>query len=175
MKVFKLKYNYLIFGLRLLSFIFFLTLFFGLIFIVAPKTLQSNNLNFKIFIGLLAGLFLAAFFIYRFAKLLLTQRNILTFVDGQLKRSDAIIKKESIINVEDIKGFSLTRYPTRVWNFKEIIIYLNSGEKIELPQFLYWNFSDIKKKLESNGLVFLGGEPFRWRFPDRRYYKFEGE
>lgn len=170
---FKIKYNYFIFGLRLLFFLFFLTLLFSFIFFAGPQISTGGNLNFKLFIGLLAGLFLAFFLAYRFGKLLLTQRIVIKLQNGKLIKSDALLKKEDMISVEDIKGFSLTTYPTKVWDFKEITIYLNNGDKIELPQFLYWNFKDIKKTLELNNIKFLGTEPFRWRFLDRRHYHFE--
>lgn len=122
---------------------------------------------------MLAVAFLLIFSCYRFLKLLRTQRNILIFEKNHLKIIDAVFKTERAIHTSEIKGFSLTTYPTKGWDFKEILIYLSNGEKIELPQFLYWNFKDIKPGLELNGLRFLGFEKFRWKFFDSRHYEFD--
>ena len=122
---------------------------------------------------MLAATFLVIFLCYRFLKLLRTQRKILSFENNYLKVIDAIFKSERLIDKSEIKGFSLTTYPTKVWDFKEILIYLTTGEKIELPQFLYTNFKDIKSEFERKGLKFLGHERFRWKFLDSRYYQFD--
>lgn len=95
------------------------------------------------------------------------------FEGGNLKVIDAVSKKQHVISKAAIKGFSLSKYPTRIWNFDEVIIYLSNGNKIELPQYLYWNFKEIKPAFESNGIPFLGFERFRWKFLDSRHYEFE--
>ena len=173
MRDFKTKYNYLVFGLRLLFFLFSIALFLGFIFYAAPKVIQREDFGIKLFIGLLAALFLAIFLPYRFGKLLLTQRNILAFEDGCLIVTDAILKKQYVVSNYEIKGFSLSKYPTKIWDFDEVVIYLNNGNKMELPQFLYWNFKDIKPAFDDNDVMFLGHEPFRWKFLDSRHYQFD--
>ena len=173
MENFRTKYNYLIFGLRVVFFLFFAGLLFVFLFYAAPRMLQDKSFDFKTFIGLLAGLFLFLFLPYRFGKLLVTQRDVLSFENEEFQLIDAITGKKHSISVHELKGFSMTKYPTKVWDFKEIILYFNNGRKIELPQFLYLNFREIKPAFESNGLRFLGIEPFRWKFLDSRHYHFD--
>lgn len=173
MRDFKTRFNYLLLGLRALFFLFFVALFLGLIFYAAPKIIRSDDFGIRLFIGLLAALFIAIFLPYRFGKLLLTQRNVLSFKNGDLILTDAILNKRIVISKKEIKGFSLSKYPTKVWDFHELIVYLANGNKIELPQFLYWNFKELRPAFEENGLSFLGYERFRWKFFDSRYYQFD--
>jgi len=173
MGTFTTKYNYLILGLRSIFFLFFVGLFVGFFAYSVPKFIDEREFSFKMIVGMVAATFLVMFLCYRFLKLLRTQRKVLVFENDHLKVTYAIFKTERIIHKSEIKGFSLTTYPTKVWNFKEILIYLTNGEKIELPQFLYWNFKDFKSGLESNELKFLGFERFRWKFLDSRYYQFD--
>jgi hypothetical protein len=173
METFATKYNYLIFGLRSLFFLFFVGLLIGFFAYSVPKFINERAFSFKLIVGMLAATFLVVFLCYRFLKLLVTQRKILVFEDEHLKIIDAIFRSERTIHKSEIKGFSLTSYPTKMWDFKEILIYLSNGEKIELPQFLYWNFKAIKSGLELNRLKFLGFEKFRWKFLDSRYYEFD--
>lgn len=170
---FTTKYNYLVFGLRLIMFLFLLGTLCGFIFYVMPKLAKEPEISIKIIIGSFAGLFLTIFLPYRFGKAILTQRNILTLNDDALVVNDALWKKEYVIEKSRIKGFSVSTYPTRFWDFKEIIVYFHNGDKMELPQFLYWNFKDISPTFTANNLVFLGNERFRWKFFDSRYYQFD--
>lgn len=87
--------------------------------------------------------------------------------------TDAITKKANTISKAEVKGFSLSKYPTKMWDFDEVILHLKNSDKIELPQFLYWNFKEIKPSLGANGVTFLGPEPFRWKFLDSRHYQFD--
>ena len=47
------------------------------------------------------------------------------------------------------------------------------GEKIELPQFLFFNFKNLAPSLQENGITFLGEEPYIWKWVDSRVYKFD--
>lgn len=144
MEIFETKYNYLVLALRVLFFLFVIALFIGFATFVIPKAINGRQFGFKSILGMIAATFLLVFLFLRFLKLLINQRNILTFGADHLRVIDAVFKNEKIINNSDIKGFSLSRYPTRFWNFKEVVIYLTNGKKIELPQFLYWNYKKYK-------------------------------
>ena len=37
----------------------------------------------------------------------------------------------------------------------------------------YWNFKDIKSTLEDNNILYLGDEPYRWKWFDKRHYLFD--
>ena len=172
MNDFKSEYNYLIFGLRCLFLILCVGLFFVFIFKAAPSFWTNNKSSFKV-VGLFAGLFLTVFLPYRLTKLLLTERSNIILQGGQLILNDAITSKDNSIDKSDLKGFSTSIYQTKAWDFKTIILYLNNGDKLEFPQFLYWNFKEIKPTLEDNGIIYLGDEPYRWKWFDTRHYQFD--
>jgi hypothetical protein len=88
---------------------------------------------------------------------------------------DALTGKQKQLKLSHIKGFSITKYPTRLRDFDEIILYLKNRKKIEMPQFLYWNFKDIQRGFQENGLRFLGHEPYTSNFFDSRHYHFDDE
>ena len=113
------------------------------------------------------------FLVYRFGKILLTERNELIFESGQLSLKDAITGKKNEIDKGEIKGYSTTIYQTKVWNFKSLILYLNNGDKLEFPQFLYWNFEDISQSFSDNSIQYLGHEPYRWKWFDTRHYLYD--
>jgi len=170
---FRSKFNYLVFGLRLLFFILFVGLFFVFVFKVAPSFYADNKLGVKLILGLLAGLFLTIFLPYRFGKLLLKERSNIILENGQLILKDAITSKERYLEKTDLNGFSTTIYQTKAWNFKSIIFYFSNGDKLEFPQFLYWNFKDIKETLVENNVKYLGHEPYRWKWFDTRQYMYD--
>ena len=127
----------------------------------------------KIIFGIPAGLFILGFFVYRFVKLLLTERMNILLENDQLILKDALTSALKNFDKKEIKGFSSSIYQTKIWNFKAIIIYFTNETKIEFPQFLYWNFKEIKSELESNDITYLGEEPYRWKWFDTRYYLFD--
>ena len=140
---------------------------------MTPELLKSDNYSFKTWLGLSCGLFLFLILTYRFGKLVKTQRKNLIIQDKCVFIRDTVFNTEKVYNLYDIKGFSLTKYPTKIWTFKEIIIYMKNGDKIELPQFLYLNFKDFKDAFEICGLEYLGFEEYSWKFLDSRHYKYE--
>ncbi|NTS44019.1 hypothetical protein HRG84_24280 [Flavisolibacter sp. BT320] len=172
---FKTKFNYIVFGLRLLFFIFFVGLFFVFVFKAAPAFYNDNAFGVKLVAGLLAGFFLTTFLPYRFGKILLKERNDIIIQDGKLTLEDAITRKQRHIDKNQLLGFSTTVYETKAWNFKSMIFYFTDGDKIEFPQFLYWNFKDIKQMLIDNDIKYFGHEPYRWKWFDTRHYYFDKE
>lgn len=148
-------------------------LFFVFIFKAGPSFWAKNTFGFKVVLGLAAGLFLTIFFLYRLIKLLLKERNNIILHSGQLILRDSITSKETFIDKSDLQGFSTSVYKTRAWDFKTIIFYFTNGDKKEFPQFLYWNFKDIKSTLEDNNILYLGDEPYRWKWFDKRHYLFD--
>ena len=173
MEHFNTRYNYFVFGLRLLFLLFFTGLLLAFVFKVIPFLL-TDKLNWvKIICGIPAGLFILSFFVYRFAKLLLTERMNIFLGSGQMILKDALTSAINDFDKKDIKGFSSSIYQTKIWNFKTIILYFTDETKMEFPQFLYWNFKEIKSALESNNITYLGEEPYRWKWFDTRYYLFD--
>ncbi len=101
------------------------------------------------------------------------ERNNLFLEEKDIILKDAVNSKEKRIPKNKVKGFSTTTYNTRAWNFKSLILYLANGDKIEFPQFLYWNFKDFKVALEENNIQYLGHEPYRWKWFDKRHYQYD--
>lgn len=150
-----------------------MALSFIIIFNAVPSFWTENVLGVKLVFGIIAGVFLAFYFPYHLAKLLLTQRKNIVFQSGQLILKDAVSFTEILIDKSNLKGFSTSICQTNVWGFKTIIFYFVNGGKMEFPQFLYWNFKDIKPALEDNKISYLGHEPYRWKWFDTRHYFFD--
>ena len=172
MVLFHTKINYLVILGRFLCSIFFL-LFSLAIILKFSDFIDVENSNLKFTLGTILFLFLMLFFTYRFGKSFLYDSNVLIFENNRVIKKNIILRKSVIIRFTEIKGFSTSNYPTKIWNWKSIIIYLGNGEKIEIPQFLYFNFKNISLELEKAGIISLGHEKFRWKFFDSRYYDFE--
>ncbi len=166
------KINYLVILGRALFSIFFLLLSLTII-LNFPDFIEVENSNFGFIIGTILFLFVVLFLFYRFGKSFLHESNVLIFENNGVTKKNLILRKSVILRFTEIKGFSTSNYPTKIWNYKSIIIYLRSGEKIEIPQFLYFNFKDISFELEKAGIKRFGHEKFRWKFFDSRYYDFE--
>jgi hypothetical protein len=152
---FKSRYIYLVFGLRLLGFAFFM--FYSiLIFYFGPDFIAESTNDFKLILGVLAGLVFALYVPYRFAKLLITQRNDLILQNNLVFLMDAITGKEVCFDLSEIKGYSTSIYKINIRDFETIFLHLNTGKKIEFPQFLYWNFKDIRPAIEAYSIPYLG-------------------
>lgn len=169
---FKAKFNYLIFWLRLFFGIFTLCVFVVFI-LVSPELFKSFERGLKFYIGFLAGLFLYTYLPYRFFKMAYLQRESLFIYEDYIQIDKILSKTLEDIPLIDFKGYSISRYPTKLWNFKEVILYLKNGKKIEIPQFLYINFKDFLEALQKSKLTHLGYEPYKWKFPDGRKFLFD--
>lgn len=168
---FKTKYNYFIFVLRLLVTIFLISFSIGFISEQVHSFLTKNFISIMVIVIVI--ICFAIYLPYRCIRALLKQRNNIMFKDGKIFLRDALAQKEIFIEKPTLKGFSTSIYSTNIWSFKTIIFYFNNGDKLEFPQFIYWNFKDLKPKLIENGISYLGDEPYRWKWFDRRYYMFD--
>ena len=81
--------------------------------------------------------------------------------------------KTKTIYKDDIKGFSTSIVPYRIWDFKQIIIYLKDGSKIDIMKFAYFNFKKIKPTLVDKQYNYLGHEPYIWKWVNSRVYKYD--
>lgn len=147
---------------------------FGLICFLINRVLFENKTHeVEKYIGflLLALFFLLLIQIYLKEFITKTKSYIIT---GQLiKEYNFLTKKTKIIKKEDIKGFSRSKIPYQIWNFKQIIIYLKDGSKIDLMQFAYFNFEQIEPFLIENKYRFFGYEPYNWKWFNSRVYTFD--
>ncbi|MNR26767.1 hypothetical protein D3C85_1440030 [compost metagenome] len=110
---------------------------------------------------------------YHFADVILKQSNSFIIEEQNIFKISILFGKKELIKANQIKGFSTSEYPIKIWNFKSIILYLENGKKIELPQFLYFNFNEIENQFIEKSIRKLGHEKYKWKFFDSRYYKYE--
>lgn len=116
--------------------------------------------------------FFGAIFLMFFKAFITTTKNYL-IQDNCIEEFNVLTLRTNRIKKHDIKGFSSSTVPYRIWNFHQIIIYLNDGSKINIMQFAYFNFKDIKPTLVGKNYNYLGHEPYIWKWPDSRVYAFD--
>jgi hypothetical protein len=104
---------------------------------------------------------------------LIRNSKIYSFSADNLLVTDIIRFKTETLDKEMFKGFSDSKIEYRIGTFNQIIIYLVDNRKFEIMQFEQFNFKKIKRGLIDNGYKYLGSEPYQWKFPDSRFYKFE--
>lgn len=166
------KYNYLVLFFRFLILIGSCIYLYVLLEIIPDYWQENRNYLVKA-IGILAGFLLAYILINRMIRFLNYQRYNFFLYNDRITMKNVISGKETDILIQEIKGYSLSNYPTKIRDFKEIIIYLKNGKKIELPQFLFFNFKDLMQSLNMSDINFLGHENFKWKFLDSRVYQYE--
>jgi len=105
------------------------------------------------------------------AHMTLLLRYSLTINDRQTYLIDnLLLKKENISNTS--KGYSKSQFGKLQTNYNTIIIYLLDGRKVNLPKFMYINFKEIEKQLDTAGISFLGNEQFQWKNIIQRKYQY---
>ncbi len=162
MKDFKTRFNPLIPLGRLGVFSFYMYLF---------RTLTRNESDKYLIIILGLSLFGIIYFtlIKPFVK---TTKNYL-IKDNSIEEFNLLTSKTKSIDKNEIKGFSTSIFPYRIWEFKEIIIYLKDGAKINIMQFAYFNFKNIETTLIDKKYNYLGQEPYEWNLFKGRIYKYD--
>ena len=121
----------------------------------------------------LIGVPIAGFLLYIPLKGLISNSKIYSFSMDNLVVTDIVRFKTETVAKQMIKGFSDSKIEYRIGTFKQIIIYLVDNRKFEIMQFEQFNFKKIKKGLIDYGYEYFGSEPYQWKFPDSRHYKFE--
>ncbi|WP_207429505.1 hypothetical protein [Pedobacter sp. SYSU D00535] len=113
----------------------------------------------------------ALFYMY-FIVLLKTTKSYIITPDG-IEVINLLTFQKTAISKKEILGFSTSEIPYKIGNFKEILIYLKNGDKIDLMQFAYFNFKKIEPALIDKRYDFLGYEPYIWKWVNSRVYKFD--
>ena len=124
----------------------------------------------------LAILFAAAFFgafFYKFFKTFVTTTKNYLITDSFIQEFNLLTLKTKTIEKQDIKGFSTSVIPYRIGNFKQIIIYLKDGSKIEMMQFAHTKYKKIKPALDSKKYFYLGHEAYNFKWINSRVYKYD--
>lgn len=171
MSDFKTKINPLVpFG-RLFTSLFFVVVTFYIIIYRLFHDFSSNTVfeTLKNVLGVAFCGFMVLFWIRIFIK----RTKTYTITDNEILEYNYLKFSTRIIKKDDIKGFSASVVPYNIWDFKQFIIYLKGGTKIDIMQFEYFNFSDVDIILIKKGYDFLGVEPYEWKWFDRREYKYD--
>ena len=171
MKLFKTRFNYLILVGRFILMLFFGTLSVFLMYLIIEKLKLQGYSNEVLPLALFN--FILLYLTYHFIVIIYNQSYNFEIEEHKIFKISIFSGKKELLKTDQIKGFSTSIYPIKVWNFKSIILYLKNGKKLEMPQFLYFNFNEIENKLIENSVIKLGHEKYKWKFFDSRYYEFE--
>lgn len=172
MSDFKTRYNYQILIARFFALLLFVAITVFYVFDGFPIIIESHKTNIAMYISLFLGLLTFLIVIFRFVKVLVTQRFDLTVTSSFIDTRDIFLSKNTRISKEQIKGFSQTIYSSK-YNTPSILLYLNDGTKMEFPQFLYKNFNQLKDELQKHNYNYFGTEPLRWKSFYSRQYTFD--
>ena len=170
MNDFKTYFNPLVPIGRLAFSIFFAGLTCFIIYLLF-RDFKTNGLK-KYFTILLGATIFGVIFQQFFKGFITTTKNYL-ITDQTIKEFNILTFKTKTIDKNDIKGFSTSVVPYRIWNFKQVIIYLKDGTKIDIMQFAYFNFKKIKPTLVDKKYNYLGHETYIWKWVNSRVYKYD--
>lgn len=171
MKLFKTQFNYLILVGRFILMLFFGMLSVFLMYLIIEK-LKLQGYSNEVLPFVLFN-FILLYLTYHFIVIIYKQSYNFEIEERKIFKIYIFSGKKELLKTDQIKGFSTSIYPVKVWNFKSIILYLKNGKKLEMPQFLYFNFNKIENKLIENSVTKLGHEKYKWKFFDSRHYEFE--
>ncbi|WPU98822.1 hypothetical protein SNE26_22670 [Mucilaginibacter sp. cycad4] len=157
MPTFKTKFNYpLYFFLLIISLIFCLFLLAFLLSV--PQIVQEQGILEGTGI-IIAGLFMLGYFCAQIVQIISTIRYGIIIADNEIILKDYLFwQRQHITN--QIKGYSSSFYGYKN-DIKCIIIYLDNKKHINLPHYLYWNYSEIEPALNIQKITFLGTELFK--------------
>jgi hypothetical protein len=134
--------------------IFFLSLL-GFYVDYMSETLVNGKLPFTDIIGCLMGFILFITLPFIIIQNFIKHRYTILMSDTSIIIKDVILRREQTYLKKEIKGFELSKYPTKLWTYKMIVLHFKDENKIELPQFLYLNFSSIHNALDTFGLKII--------------------
>lgn len=141
------------------------------LFYLLIREFSTNGPKEYFYIILMITLF-GAFFQMFFTEFITKTKNYI-ITDQTIQEFNLLTFRSRTIPKSDIKGFSTSIIPYRIWDFKQVIIYLTDGTKIDLMQFTYFNFKKIKPTLLDKKYNYLGQEPYIWKWFNSRVYKYD--
>ncbi|TKC10895.1 hypothetical protein FA048_12055 [Pedobacter polaris] len=172
MDEFKPTFNFIIPVFRFLVVILigWFTLFFHFIILVQ---LFNKGFDLKTICSIIFIELITFFFGFMFIKAFLIQTKNFVFSKKGIEQINFLNFSKKYIKKEDVIGYSASDVRYRIKTFKQIIIYLRNGKKIEITQFCFIDFKLIEVALMHNGYHYFGFEPHRWKWFDGRHYQFE--
>ncbi|MFT3934147.1 MAG: hypothetical protein QM726_11065 [Chitinophagaceae bacterium] len=170
MEQFKTKFVYPIFFFFLLMFLFWFCVFLTMVSlgIYHLSIGKSINDNLKLLLGVF---FLFGFFCLMCGHMTLLLRYGLIMADKKIILINYLFWRRIDIT-NSIQGYSRTDFGSRGTSKKTLILYLNDGRKINMPKFMYFNFSEIETHFIDNKIKFLGEEPYKWKNLIQRKYQY---
>src|SRR5690606_10659624 len=157
MNEFKTYFNPLVPIGRLAFSIFFGGLTCFIIYLLF-RDFKTNGIKEYLYMLLGATVFGAIF--QMFFKAFITRTKNYLITNQTIEEFNILTLKTKTIHKDDIKGFSTSKIPYRIWDFKQVIFYLKDGTKIDIMQFAYFNFRKIKPTLIDKKYNYLGDEPY---------------
>ena len=167
---FKTYFNPLV-PLMCIAFIVLIIFAFTLIFdeLYFSKKFHSVEDHFKLIFGFLFFGMIS----WIFARQLLRTTKTYLFTNNGIQEYNYLTFSSRYIQRNDIKGFRSSSISYKLMPFKQVIIYLNDGTKLDLMQFNFFNFKCIKQALIDLQYTYLGYESYKWKWFDDRYYRFD--
>jgi len=170
MNEFKTYFNPLVPIGRLAFSIFFGGLTCFIIYLLF-RDFKTNGIKEYLYMLLGATVFGAIF--QMFFKAFITRTKNYLITNQTIEEFNILTLKTKTIHKDDIKGFSTSKIPYRIWDFKQVIFYLKDGTKIDIMQFAYFNFRKIKPTLIDKKYNYLGDEPYIWKWFNSRVYRYD--
>lgn len=169
MKQFRTKFNYLVFAfLILMSFLLTAPLIYFIFRLAHLAVNESMTHSLKIFFG---GLVIFGYPFLMFWHLTLLIRYSLVIANNRILLKENLFFQTSDIT-DIIEGYSKTEFGQLQRSQNTLILYLETGKKINLPKFMSRNFKEIEQELINNNVPFLGNEPFKWKNIIQRAYQY---
>lgn len=139
-------------------------MFIAFLWLINQRVQRSVDHSFSVIVSIIIGLVLIPWLFLRYMVAVRDQRHVLRIELRQISARLVGKRNERYLTPPEIVGYRISDYPMRFWNFKCLVLYLKTGERWELPQFLYWNFRDIAPGLEQIGVEYLGTEKYRFKW-----------
>ncbi|MGF7074492.1 hypothetical protein [Mucilaginibacter sp. 3215] len=138
--------------------------------LAVPQIIQDEGLLTGAGI-MLAGLLMFGYFSAQSIETISTIRYGIIITENKIILKDYMFwQNQDITN--QIKGYSSSFYGHKN-DIKCIIIYLQNKKHINLPRYLYWNYSKIEPALNLREIPFLGNELFYSKNIIFRAYRFD--
>lgn len=171
MEDFKTQFNLFIPIGRLFTSLFLIGVY---VFMIYDFNTSERHSSEEKYTGYFLGTIVLLLLFWMFFKQFLRTTKSYTITESEIREFNFLTLSTKIIHKDEVKGFSTSVIPyLRGGDFKQILIYLENGKKIDLMQFAYFNFKKIRPALVERGYEYLGHEEYVWLFPDNRRYKFD--
>jgi hypothetical protein len=117
------------------------------------------------------GFFIIGYFAVRFVNVAFDLRYGIIMTDDAILLKDYLFWGKKDIT-EQIKGYSDSFYGYKN-DINCLVIYLKDNSHINLPRYMYFNYSLIQPALQNKGIHYLGEETFKDKWLIKRVYRYD--